>query len=230
MHEPEPLHHGQAGQATTTRRADQPDEPDHLTQPVPPVQPPRRKDAARNRLKIVAAARSVLVAHGFGADMRTIAREAGVGIGTLYRHFPSREHLINEILDPDLASLIRIGLPPEVTAAVALEQYARAIIPEIAGNRCLIEILTRADAADPELDLFLVHLRSVGTDALERSGRDHSLLPGITPDDIAYHILALVRIIQLTRTASPDPWEHHLALTLAALSSPDLSSPDRITG
>ena len=89
----------------------------------------------------------------------------------------------------------------------------------------MIEILTRADINDPELDLFLSHLRTIGAEALTRSAQDHSLLPGITPDDIAYHILALVRIIQLTRATSPDPWEHHLALTLAALSS-----PDRITG
>jgi AcrR family transcriptional regulator len=183
------------------------------------AQPIRRKDAARNRQKIVAAARSVLVAHGFGADMRTFAREAGVGIGTLYRHFPSREHLINEILDPDLAALIRIRLPPNLPAAAALERYARALIPQIAANRCLIEILTRADAADPELDLFLAHLRTVGAEALARSAHDQTLVPGITPDDIAYHILALVRIIQLTRAVSPDPWEHHLTLTLSALTS-----------
>ncbi len=209
MSKPETLSVDPAWQMSQTAKPDQ------------PGQQSRRKDAARNRLKIVAAARSVLVAHGFGADMRTIAREAGVGIGTLYRHFPSREHLINEILDPDLASLIRIGLPPDLPAAAALEQFARAIIPEIAENRCLIEILTRADAADPELDLFLGHLRAVGAEALARSAHDHSLVPAITPDDIAYHILALVRIIQLTRTAFPDPWEHHLTLTLAALSVPD---------
>ena len=207
MCEPETLH------------LDPPGEEAQPVRPSPPAQPTRRKDAARNRAKIVAAARSVLVTHGFGADMRTIAREAGVGIGTLYRHFPSRIHLINEIIDPDLAALFRIGLPPDLPAAAALERYARAIIPEIAGNRCVIEILTRADATDPELDLFLAHLRAIGAEVLARSSQDRSLDPGITPDDIAYHILALVRIIQLTRTASPDPWEHHLSLTLTALSS-----------
>ena len=212
MSEPEAFHGSQASPASQIGQLDRPGQP---------AQQARRKDAARNRLKIITAARSVLIAHGFGADMRTIAREAGVGIGTLYRHFPSREHLINEILDPDLAALTRIGLPSGLPAATALEQYARTIIPEIAGNRCLIEILTRADITDPELDLFLAHLRTIGAEAHARSAQDNSLHPEITPDDIAYHILALVRIIQLTRTAAPDPWEHHLTLTLASLSSPN---------
>ena len=54
-----------------------------------------RADAARNRNKIVEAAREAFRTRGYGAPLDDIAKTAGVGIGTLYRHFPTRESLID---------------------------------------------------------------------------------------------------------------------------------------
>ena len=53
-----------------------------------------RADAARNRAAIVAVARDVFAEHGLAAPLETIAARAGVGIGTLYRRFPTREKLV----------------------------------------------------------------------------------------------------------------------------------------
>ncbi|WP_244876532.1 TetR/AcrR family transcriptional regulator [Winogradskya consettensis] len=59
---------------------------------------PLRRDAVRNRAAIVEAARGALDEHGGTVDVREIARRAGVGMGTLYRHFPAKEDLIAEVL------------------------------------------------------------------------------------------------------------------------------------
>jgi AcrR family transcriptional regulator len=59
---------------------------------------PQRRDAQRNRDAIVAAAREVYCDHGLEAPLEEIARRAGVGIGTLYRHFPSRVELLDAVL------------------------------------------------------------------------------------------------------------------------------------
>ena len=56
-----------------------------------------RADAERNRLKLLDAARAAFTAEGTGASLEDIARSAGVGIGTLYRHFPTRDVLVAEV-------------------------------------------------------------------------------------------------------------------------------------
>jgi len=57
-----------------------------------------RADAQRNRDRIVEVAREVFGAQGYGASLDLVAKRAGVGAGTLYRHFPSRENLIDAIM------------------------------------------------------------------------------------------------------------------------------------
>ncbi len=57
-----------------------------------------RADAQRNRESILKAARTMVGKHGTEASLRGIARDAGVGLGTLYRHFPNRDELLQEIL------------------------------------------------------------------------------------------------------------------------------------
>lgn len=56
---------------------------------------PRRSDAARNRARLIAAGAALLASHGSGVDVREIARRAGVGMGTLYRHFPAKRDLVD---------------------------------------------------------------------------------------------------------------------------------------
>jgi AcrR family transcriptional regulator len=57
-----------------------------------------RSDARRNRERVLSAAEEVLAAEGLSASMRTIAERAGVGLGTIYRHFPTQEALYREIV------------------------------------------------------------------------------------------------------------------------------------
>ncbi|MGH2743058.1 MAG: TetR/AcrR family transcriptional regulator, partial [Thermoleophilaceae bacterium] len=65
---------------------------------IPPLlQRPKRADARRNHDKLIAAARDAFAEHGTSASLEEIARRAGVGIGTLYRHFPSRQELLEAV-------------------------------------------------------------------------------------------------------------------------------------
>src|SRR5262244_2336175 len=65
-----------------------------------------RADAARNREKLVAAAAAAFGAQGVEAPLEEIARQAGVGIGTLYRHFPTREHLVEVVYRREVEGLV----------------------------------------------------------------------------------------------------------------------------
>jgi AcrR family transcriptional regulator len=67
-----------------------------------------RADAARNRQKVLDAARTVYVARGFDEPMESVARAAGVGVGTLYRHFPDRAALVRAVVADRLVHVGRL--------------------------------------------------------------------------------------------------------------------------
>lgn len=66
---------------------------------------PKRADARRNRELLVAAARDVFSTQGVGASMEAIAKQAGVGVGTMYRHFPNRIDLVEAVYQSDVEEL-----------------------------------------------------------------------------------------------------------------------------
>lgn len=67
--------------------------------------PPQRSDARRNRRRVLVAAREVFSEQGLEAQMDAIARRAGVGVGTVYRHFPTKEALLEALADDRFATL-----------------------------------------------------------------------------------------------------------------------------
>lgn len=70
---------------------------------------PHRKDAARNYDALLAAAREAFAEHGAEASLEDIARRAGVGIGTLYRNFPTRRHLFESVYADDVNTLVQVA-------------------------------------------------------------------------------------------------------------------------
>jgi AcrR family transcriptional regulator len=71
---------------------------------------PHRKDAARNYDALLAAAREAFAEHGSEASLEDIARRAGVGIGTLYRNFPTRRHLFESVYADEVNTLVQVAL------------------------------------------------------------------------------------------------------------------------
>jgi AcrR family transcriptional regulator len=69
-----------------------------MSQVALPDDRPLRADARRNREKVLAAARAEFSEHGRDAQMDEVARRAGVGVGTVYRHFPTKEALIEALM------------------------------------------------------------------------------------------------------------------------------------
>ena len=67
---------------------------------------PMRADARRNYERLVQAARQVFTTHGGDASMEAIAKEAGVGVGTLYRHFPKRIDVVEAVYRTDVDQLV----------------------------------------------------------------------------------------------------------------------------
>jgi AcrR family transcriptional regulator len=107
---------------------------------------PRRADARRNRARILEAAEAVFPASGLSTPVEEIARHAGVGIGTVYRHFPTKEALFEAILVSRVERLAdEAGSLSSATDAGAafLELFTR-IVEEAAARKAFADALARA--------------------------------------------------------------------------------------
>lgn len=100
---------------------------------------PLRADARRNRDALVEVAAKAFAAEGVDASLEEIARQAGVGIGTLYRHFPTREHLVEVVYRREVEGLCAAAdeLASHHPADVALEQWMQRFVDYIATKRGL---------------------------------------------------------------------------------------------
>ncbi|SDH83736.1 regulatory protein, tetR family [Sinosporangium album] len=186
----------------------------------------QRRDAVANRARIVAAAAQVLREEGMGADMRRIAAASGVGIGTLYRHFPTRDDLVHAVTGTDLAALADAGLPGDGTAADALREFFTVTIAQLADNKAMIDVLTSGSPADEDLQRCITHLTRIGQDAVDRARHDHTLAAHVTASDIAYQLLGLTRVAQLlpdTRSTVT----RHVEFALRGLMASDIATPSR---
>jgi AcrR family transcriptional regulator len=116
---------------------------------------PMRADARRNYDKLVVAAHDVFAQHGGGASMDAIAKEAGVGVGTLYRHFPRRIDLVEAVYRGDVDELVRTAeaAVADLEPWPAMVAYLEAFIRYAAGKRQFLNELHEAFEKNPDLRL-----------------------------------------------------------------------------
>lgn len=102
-----------------------------------------RADARRNREKLVEIAAQAFATHGTAASLEDIARRAGVGIGTLYRHFPSREHLVEAVYRHEVEALSDAAeeLSARLAPDQALEEWMHRFVGYIATKRGMADSL-----------------------------------------------------------------------------------------
>jgi AcrR family transcriptional regulator len=111
-----------------------------------------RADAQRNRDKLVKAAGLAFFQHGIDTSLEEIAERAGVGIGTLYRHFPTREHLVEVVYAREVEALCRAAddLSRKHPPDVALAQWMQRFVDYIAAKRGMATSLKLLLASNSE--------------------------------------------------------------------------------
>ena len=146
-----------------------------------------RADGVRNRERIVAEARELFSAEDAKVSLEAIARAAGVGIGTLYRHFPSKETLVEAVYQSELDALDSEAdqLLSDRTPAEAMRQwmdsYARFVVAKHAMHDALRIALAPRSSEGSE-----IRTRITATIAkfLAAGSRDGSMSGNVRPDDI----------------------------------------------
>jgi len=131
---------------------------------------PQRADARANRDKLVAAARELFTERGTSAPLEDIAERAGVGIGTLYRHFPTRKALLEAVYVDEVAAMARSAadlaeLPPWEALSAWLHRY----VGFAATKRALNEALMETDLNSDVLRTCRTAITTAGTALVERA-------------------------------------------------------------
>ncbi len=112
-----------------------------------------RADSLRNREKLLAAAHDVFSAGGPDASLEKVAKTAGVGIGTLYRHFPTREAMFQAVYKREVDQLVELAarLAEEKPPFEALRQWLHAQIGMVATKKGMLAALTPAAGSSDAL-------------------------------------------------------------------------------
>jgi AcrR family transcriptional regulator len=119
---------------------------------------PMRADARRNYELLVAAAREVFAREGGSASMEAIARQAGVGVGTLYRHFPKRIDVVEAVYRTDVDTLVHTAetAVADLEPWPALVSFLEAFVRYAQGKRTFLNELREAFDKNPELRPVMV--------------------------------------------------------------------------
>jgi AcrR family transcriptional regulator len=186
---------------------------------------PLRRDAQANRERILCAAREAFAEHGLEASVEEIASRAGVGMGTLYRRFPSKTALVDAIFEVYLAELLVVaeealgepdpweGLCLFLERAVSLQAKNRGFAEICAIHRRDSGLLADARArVKPLLSRLIRQAQAAG-----------GLRSDVVYEDISMLLWTSGRVVDSTRDVAPEFWRRHLTLTLDGLRATNAS-------
>jgi AcrR family transcriptional regulator len=180
--------------------------------------PPTRRDAVRNRARLARAATEAFREDGLDVAVDAIARRAGVGVATLYRHFPTKLDLIVAVTEAVLEDLHTAARDALAADGDVLRGFLTAAMEQQHENRGFLEAITQhalPDATREELsDRVVTMLRPVA-DAAHAAG---TLAPALDAEDLLVAIRMLGPVA--STTVRPRPPARALAVVLGGLARP----------
>lgn len=186
-----------------------------------PAQRPLRADARRNHERILQSAREVFAADGIDAQMDDVAGRAGVGIGTLYRHFPTKEALLVELLREKARAFTantRRALEGDAPPGDALRAVLIANAELMAADAVTQQVLAGVGRQlwvklGPDRD----ELDAVTAELIDRARAAGAVRSDLTSADIGMLICGLCS--SMTSNTPGFDWRRHLELLLAGLAA-----------
>ncbi|MEV8360811.1 TetR/AcrR family transcriptional regulator [Streptomyces niveus] len=157
-----------------------------------------RKDAAQNRDQIVAVARA-LVDEGTPLQLNDVARRAGIGVGTVYRHFATPEALLETVATPCLEALVAHGerALADPDAWHALEGFLTHTVEAQVGDASLAPVTAAREDALPRTTELKTSLWSAGTTLLDRAHAAGAVRPDLTPADLVPLMCGIAYAVQI---------------------------------
>lgn len=178
-----------------------------------------RRDARRNRARILETAHDLLAREGVPLSMRRVAREAGLGVGTVYRHFPAREDLLDAVLADAFETAVAIG-----ERALANDDawdgfcgYLEDTLVLSSSRRGLRDIITSEQHGRARAAVMRARLREIVTELVERAQAQGSLRGDFTRSDVTLVYFGCDRVSEVGGDVAPEIWRRQLGFVLDGL-------------
>jgi AcrR family transcriptional regulator len=201
------------------------------TAALPVVGRPLRRDAERNRQRILQAAHEVFAEQGLRASLDDVAHRAGVGVGTVYRRFADKEALVEALFEIRVGQIIAIAdravsMP---SGWDGLVHFLCEVSTVQAGDRGLREIALSTGFGKSRVAVLRSRVASVVEQLVTRAQAEGALRPEITGNDIPLLLLMVGEVAQNARGFRPDLGRRYLRLLLDGLrhrpGTTDLGDP-----
>jgi AcrR family transcriptional regulator len=188
---------------------------------IPVTDRPLRRDAERNLERVLVAAREAFAEHGMEASVEEVARRAGVGIGTVYRRFPTKADLVDAVFEASLADLSTI-------AREALEladpwdgfcTFLERTLELNAANRGLHAVLATNEHGRERIAAVRRKMRPLVGRVIARAQEQGTLRPDFRPQDLSLIFMSAGRVVEMTADVAPEMWRRLLGLLLDGLRS-----------
>jgi AcrR family transcriptional regulator len=181
-----------------------------------------RSDAERNRDRILAAARSVFAREGLTASMASVARQANVGIATLFRRFPTKEELIEAVFADRMEAYVAA-----VATALAdpdpwhgFTDYIETVCGMQAADRGFAGVLTMTFPMAKTVETRRREAYDGLVQLAERAKAAGRLRDDFTPEDMVLLLMANAGVIAATVDTAPTAWRRVVELTIQGLQAP----------
>ncbi|MDX6690755.1 MAG: hypothetical protein QOG15_2212 [Solirubrobacteraceae bacterium] len=187
-----------------------------MTTRTPPR--PKRADAVRNRDRVIEAAQAVFAEFGLDASIDDVAERAGVGRATIYRSFPTKDHLIAGVAVERLQSFESLATHAlqEPDAGVAFRSVLVTIAESQARNRVLLAAL-RLEGEEGGLDAARVATSAALGRLMTAGKRQGSVRPDATPEDVRVLLTGLTHSLTVDQQSDVEVWRRYANLIADAL-------------
>jgi AcrR family transcriptional regulator len=197
-----------------------------------------RRDAELNRQRILRAAAEVFTERGLDVTLDDVAHRAGVGVGTVYRRFPTKQALAEALFVDKLDAVAAIAEEAMANpdSWEALAGFLERATELVAADRGLRQILMSATYATERIDQARARLQKVGTRLVERAQQDRVVRADLQPSDMPLIEFMLATASDYAWHVRPGIWRRYLTLILdglrparqgtTALPEPALTGPE----
>lgn len=180
---------------------------------------PLRRDAERNRQRILAAAADVFTERGLDATLDEVARAAGVGIGTVYRRFPDKESLVAELFRDRIDALVTVAeqacaVPDPWQGVTGYLEYAATAL---AGDLGLRQLMMFGTYDRDQVCYARDRMSPVVTRLVERAKASGDLRPDFQAADVKMIAFMLSSVAEYAAAAAPTIWRRYLAMLIDGL-------------
>jgi AcrR family transcriptional regulator len=180
---------------------------------------PLRRDAERNRQRILAAAAEVFTERGLDATLDEVARAAGVGIGTVYRRFPDKKSLVSELFEERIDALVTVAeeacaVPDPWQGLVTFLQFSAAAM---AGDLGLRQLMMFGTYDREQICYARDRMRPVITRLVERAQASGDLRKDFQATDVKMITFMLASVAEYAAPANPEVWRRYLTMLIDGL-------------